>query len=158
MTDRALHELNIEAHQRVVVAFAADLDPTAAVELAQRIGAHLDREGVSVARRCYIIGSGAGFDDTNVALLLAALEPIVDPATLMLHDPDDADALWFQRRPPGVVRGRHISQRRLDGRRRPHRRRRPRSGPGRTGRLVRAARVSSIAQADLNADVILTPD
>ena len=27
VTDRALHELNIEAHQRVVVAFAADLDP-----------------------------------------------------------------------------------------------------------------------------------
>ena len=60
---------------------------------------------MSVARRCYIVGSGAGFDDTNVALLLAALEPIVDPATLMLHDPDDADALWFQRRPPGVERG-----------------------------------------------------
>ena len=105
MTDHVLQELQIETYQRVAVAFAADLDPTAAAALAQRIGAHLDREGVSVARRCYIVGSGASFDDTNVALLLAALEPIVDPATLMLHDPDDADALWFQRRPPGVERG-----------------------------------------------------
>ena len=157
MTVDVLRELNIEAHQRVVVALAADLDPTAAVELAQRIGAHLDRASVSVARRCYIIGSGAGFDDTNVALLLAALEPIVDPATLMLHDPDDADALWFQRRPPGVVRGGIFLNSAWMGAG-------VRIAVGDPAQVLAGLaawfvpRAELDPQVDLNADVILTPD
>ena len=157
MTDRALQELHIEAHQRVAVAFAADVDPAAAVALAQRIGAHLDREAVSVARRCYIIGSGAGFDDTGVALLLTALEPIVDPATLMLHDPDDADALWFHRRPPGVVRGGIFLSRAWMGAG-------VRIAVGDPAQVLAGLAAwfvpheSLDPQADLNADVILTPD
>ena len=113
--------------------------------------------GVSVARRCYIIGSGAGFDDTNVALLLAALEPIVDPATLMLHDPDDADALWFQRRPPGVVRGGIFLNSAWMGAG-------VRIAVGDPAQVLAGLaawfvpRAELDPQVDLNADVILTPD
>ena len=98
MTALDLNQLIVGSHQLVTIAFSADLTPELAVELAQRVAQRLRAQSVPPARCCYIVCSGPEFDDTNAALLLAALEPITTPARLRLHDPDDPDRLWFQRR------------------------------------------------------------
>ena len=104
--EQLLAVLEIARHDRAAIAVSHRISPQRAAELAEQITARLDRAGVPVQRRVWILAAAPGPDaDLEVAPVLASLADSIGAAPLTLHDPRDADALIFRRRPPDQKRG-----------------------------------------------------
>ena len=96
-------ELEIAPHDAAAIAFDPALAPESAARLAAEAARRLDASGVPARQRIWIVGAGA--DDVAAALLLAEIEPYARSSRLVLHDPQDADGLVFERRFSGERRG-----------------------------------------------------
>ena len=93
--------MNIGREEEVAVAVDATLRPSRAAVYARRVQEAL--AAVPPAQQTWIVTAGA--DDVQTAAVAAAVGEVIGAADLVIHDPQDADALVFQARYPGERRG-----------------------------------------------------